>query len=60
MPNDRMINSTKQGPSREAGSGSVGKEIYRLLWNPKVHCRTHKSPPLDPIVIVPSQFNAVP
>jgi len=30
--------------SWEVNSQSAGQEIPRLLWNPKLHCRIHKSP----------------
>jgi hypothetical protein len=38
-------------------SYSAVQEISRLfLWIPKVHCRVHKSLPLNPI---PNQFNSL-
>jgi hypothetical protein len=49
-----IITPWRQSPSWEANSYSASQETPLLLWNPKVHYRLHKSPPLVP---VPSEIN---
>jgi len=42
--------SMQQSPSWEANWFAACQEIPRIVWNPKVHYRTHKCPPPVPIL----------
>ena len=42
--------SMEQSPSWEANWSAASQEIPRILWNPKVHHRTHKRMPPVPIL----------
>jgi hypothetical protein len=48
--NNKLSTSMELSHSWEAASFATTQELSRILWNPKVHCRVHKSPTLVPVL----------
>ena len=46
----KLINSMQQRHSWEQRGSPAGKEMSSNLWNQKVHCHFHDSPPTVPIL----------
>jgi hypothetical protein len=51
-----LTNFMRLSPTWEAASYAATQELPSILWNPQVHCRVHKSPPLVPNL---NQINAI-
>jgi hypothetical protein len=46
----RSTNATKQRSSSSANTSLASQEITRVVWDPNVHYRVHKTPSLIPVL----------
>ena len=54
-----LTHSMVQSPSWAANWFAASQEILRISRNPKVHYRTHKRPPLVPILGQPNPVHII-